>query len=68
MNQPRKLRRTTDDRLIAGICGGIARYFDLDPTLIRVAYVLLSILAVGFPGIIIYIILIFVIPPDTSAQ
>ncbi len=54
-----------DDRLIAGVCGGLARYFGLDPTLVRVAYVLVSILSAAFPGILVYIILIFVMPPDT---
>jgi len=66
MDQPRPLRRTTDDKLIAGVCGGLARYFGLDPTVVRVAYVLLSILLVGFPGIVVYIILFFVMPPDTQ--
>jgi len=58
----KKLRRSTDDKMIAGICGGIAEYFDLDPTLVRVAYVLVSILSVAFPGIFVYIILWVVIP------
>jgi len=49
--------------MIAGVCGGIAEYFDLDPTVVRVAYVLISIVSVAFPGILAYIILMFVMPP-----
>ncbi|MGB0714880.1 MAG: PspC domain-containing protein [Phycisphaerae bacterium] len=61
MPHPKPLRRSVKERLIAGICGGLAEYFDLDPTVVRVAYVLLSILGVG-TGLIVYIILWLVIP------
>ncbi len=49
--------------MIAGVCGGLAEYFALDPTLVRVAYVVISVLSVAFPGILAYIILMFVMPP-----
>lgn len=58
----RKLRRSSN-QMIAGVCAGIAEYFNTDPTLVRVAYVLLSILSVGFPGLLVYIILWLVMPP-----
>ena len=58
----RKLRRSQRDRMIAGVCGGIAEYFDLDPVVVRVGYVLLSVLSAGFPGILVYILLWVVIP------
>lgn len=57
-----RLTRSTTDRMIAGVCGGLAEYFDLDPTLVRVGFVLLSILSAAFPGLIVYIILAFVVP------
>jgi phage shock protein C len=57
----KKLRRS-DNQMIAGVCGGIADYFDFDPTLVRIGYVLLSILSVGFPGLLVYIILWLVMP------
>ena len=57
----RKLRRS-DNQMIAGVCGGIADYFDFDPTLVRIGYVLLSILSVGVPGLLVYIILWLVMP------
>lgn len=50
--------------MIAGVCGGIAEYFGIDSTLVRVGYVLLSIFSAGFPAIIVYIILAFVMPED----
>ncbi len=48
--------------MLAGVCGGIAEYFDLDPTLIRLAYVVLSVLSAAFPGVLVYIVLWIVIP------
>lgn len=52
----------SNDRMIAGVCGGIAEYFDVDPTLVRLGYVLLSICSVGFPGILVYLILWLIMP------
>jgi len=59
----RRLTRSRRYKMIAGVCGGLAEYFELDPTLVRVAYVLVSILSAAFPGIITYIVLMFVLPP-----
>lgn len=57
-----KLVKSTYDRKIAGVCGGIAEYFGVDPTAVRVGYVLLSILSAAFPGLIVYIILAIIMP------
>ena len=57
----KKLYRSSD-RIVAGVCGGIAEYFDIDPTLIRVVYVILSLFSVAFPGVLLYIILVILIP------
>lgn len=57
----KKLRRS-NDQMIAGVCAGIANYFGWDVTLVRVSYVLLSILSAGFPGTLLYIILWLVMP------
>ena len=59
----RRLARSARYKMIAGVCGGIAEYFDLDPTFVRIGYVLVSILSVAFPGILAYIVLMFVMPP-----
>jgi phage shock protein C len=59
---PRPLRRSPDHRMIAGVIGGLADHFGLDPTLLRVVYVLGSILSVAFPGILVYVLLWIVMP------
>ncbi len=63
--RPRRLTRSGREKMIAGVCGGLAEYFALDPTLVRIGYIAISILPV-FPGIIAYIILMFVMPPPES--
>ena len=63
----RPLHRSTKNRMIAGVRGGLAEYFDLDPTLVRAGYVVASIISVAFPGILVYIVLWVVIPEATSA-
>lgn len=62
----RPLHRSTKNRMIAGVLGGLAEYFDLDPTLVRVGYVVASIVSVAFPGILVYIVLWMVIPAERS--
>ena len=54
--------RSSRYKMIAGVCGGLAEYFGLDPTVVRIAYVLVSILSAAFPGILAYIVLMFVMP------
>ncbi len=61
--KPRRLTRSSRNKMIAGVCGGLAEYFDMDPTVVRVLYVLVSILSAAFPGIVAYIILMFLMPP-----
>ena len=56
------LRRSRTDRQIAGVIGGLAEHFRLDPTLLRVIYVVGSIVSVAFPGILVYILLWLLIP------
>jgi phage shock protein C len=59
---PRRLYRSRTQRMLGGVCGGFAEYLNADPTVVRVVYVVLSILSVAFPGIIAYLILLLVIP------
>jgi phage shock protein C len=56
----KKLYRSRDERMIWGVCGGIAEYFDVDPTLIRLIAVLTLFL--GFAGLLVYLILTIVMP------
>ena len=58
------LRRSSSDRMIAGVIGGLARYFGMSSTVARVAYVILSVISVAFPGFLVYIILWVIMPKD----
>ena len=58
------LRRSRRDRMIAGVVGGLADYFGMDPALARILYVLVSIFSAAFPGTLVYIILWIVIPQE----
>ena len=58
------LARSDTDRILAGVCGGLAAYLKWDPTLVRVIYALLTIFSVGFPGIIVYLVLWILMPPS----
>jgi phage shock protein PspC (stress-responsive transcriptional regulator) len=48
--------------MIAGVCGGLAEYFDLDVSIIRILFVVLTIFTAAFPGILVYIIMWIVVP------
>ncbi len=57
-----RLRRSREHRVLGGVIGGFAEYFDRDPGLMRLLYVLISIVSAAFPGIFVYLILWAVIP------
>lgn len=63
----RPFRRSRDNRQIAGVVGGLAAYFNMDATLLRVGYVIVSILSAAFPGILVYLILWFLVPEEAAA-
>lgn len=48
--------------MIAGVCGGIAEWLGWDPTVVRILYVVVSVLSVAFPGILVYVILWMLMP------
>ena len=52
--EKKQLTRSTD-KMLAGVCSGIAEYFDLDPTLVRVCYAVLTIFTTCFPGLLLYL-------------
>lgn len=60
MASSKRLYRSTKDKMLGGVCGGIAEYFDVDPTLVRLAWILLT-LAWG-AGLILYIIAWIIVP------
>ena len=57
----KRIYRSRQDRMVCGVCGGIAEYFDIDPTLVRLAWVILSCIGAG-TGIVAYIIASIIIP------
>ncbi len=61
----KKLTRSTTNRTICGVCGGLAQYFDLDPTIVRLVWALGSLFSVGL-GLIGYIVAAIIIPEDNS--
>ncbi|MCC8144600.1 MAG: PspC domain-containing protein [Tannerellaceae bacterium] len=61
MDYGKKRLTRSNNKMIAGVCAGIAEYFDLDPTVVRVGYVLLSIFT-AFAGVSVYLILWIVMP------
>ncbi len=61
--QVKELRRSVTDRKVFGVCGGVARYFNVDPTIVRILYVLLVLASLGW-GLLLYIILGIVMPED----
>ena len=65
MNADRVLRRSRHNRMIAGVVGGLADYFGLNPGLLRVIYVLVSICSAAFPGILVYILLWILVPQES---
>ena len=60
----KKLYRSDENKMLAGVCGGIAEYFGVDPTLIRLAWVVFSLL--GGSGLLAYIRAATIIPRDDS--
>jgi phage shock protein C len=63
MDPARPLRRSRQ-RLVAGVCGGLADWLGWDRTLVRVLYVLVSILSAAFPGLLVYAVLWIVMPNE----
>jgi len=60
------LHRSRRNRMIAGVCGGLAEALGWDVTMVRILYVLLSILSAGFPGTLVYIVLWVVVPESPA--
>jgi phage shock protein C len=59
------LHRSSEDRIIAGVCGGIAKWLGWRPTVVRILYVLVSVLSAAFPGILVYLLLWLLMPMDS---
>ena len=64
MENKKRMYRSNTQKMLGGVLGGIAEYFDVDPTIVRPIYVILSVFSACFPGIIVYIACMFIIPKD----
>lgn len=61
----KRLYRSRTDRMLGGVCGGLGEYLDIDPTLVRVAWVVISLL--GGAGLLAYILCWIIIPEEPAA-
>jgi phage shock protein C len=64
--QEKKLTRSSSDKVVAGVLGGLAEYFGFDISLVRLVFVLAAIFSAAFPGLLVYIIMWIVIPVEDS--
>jgi phage shock protein C len=64
--EPRLLRRSPDDKVIAGVCGGLGRYLGVDSVLLRIAFVILAVAGGG--GILIYVVAWILIPEEREGE
>lgn len=62
-----KLHRSRQNRMIAGVMGGVAEYLGWSPTMVRLLFVIISSVSVAVPGILIYFIL-WIVMPNATAQ
>lgn len=60
--EPKRLFRSKENRVFAGICGGLGEYFNIDPAILRLIGLLVVIFSGLIPGLLVYILAIFVIP------
>jgi phage shock protein C len=65
---PKRLLRSRQNRMVAGVCGGIAEYFSLDPVLVRALWAVLTLVTAVFPGVALYILALFIVPEDTAGE
>jgi phage shock protein C len=64
MSNEKRLYRSRDDRKIAGVCAGLGKYFNVDPTIMRLIFVLAAIFTAVGPAVLIYILLVVIIPEE----
>lgn len=62
MNTNKRLYKSKDNRVISGVLGGVGEYFNVDPVILRVVYIVISAFAWFVPGIVAYILMAIVIP------
>jgi phage shock protein C len=60
---PKRLKRSVSDKMLAGVCGGLADYFEIDPTIIRLIFVLAVL--IGGTGVLAYLIMWIIVPKES---
>ncbi len=66
MERNKRLYRSETNKVFAGICGGLGEYFEIDPVLIRLVWLLVVVFTGIVPGLLTYIIAIYIIPKTTT--
>jgi len=62
----KQLYKSTKDKKLEGVCGGLAEYFNMDSTVVRVAFAALVLFTGLFPGVVLYIVLAVIMPKDSA--
>lgn len=65
--EPKRLYRNRTDRMIGGVCGGLGKYLNVDPTLMRLIAVLLVVVTGLIPGVIAYLLMMLIVPLEPEA-
>jgi phage shock protein C len=66
--EPKRLYRSDHNKVFAGICGGLGEYLNIDPVVLRLVWVLVVIFTGFVPGVLVYIIAYFIIPPRETVM
>ena len=64
--EPKRLYRSEKDRKIAGICGGLAEYFNLDPVIVRLAAIVIMVVSGVLPMLVVYLVAILIVPLESQ--
>jgi phage shock protein PspC (stress-responsive transcriptional regulator) len=64
----KKLTRSVKDRMIGGVCGGVAEYFSIDPSIVRVLWAILTLAGGGLLGILAYVVMLIVVPEESAVE
>lgn len=64
----KRLYKSTTDKKIDGVIGGIAEYFDVDSTILRLAFVFLTIFSLGLPGLVFYVVASIIMPTEPTKK
>jgi len=62
----KKLYRSTKDRMLAGVCGGLAEYLEMDPSVVRLLTVVIALVTSGAPVLVAYVVAACIVPEDTE--